>query len=164
MNKNKEHVKKVSNFIVETLEGLLEKIEIDFSLDVLYDNEIKAIRFLIKTDESNVLIGNKGVNLSAFSHIVKRIVDKKFDNSGEDRIYFIIDVNNYQGSKIEDLKTNAHMLAQRAKYFKNDVQMDPIPPYDRMVVHSLFADSKDFNTTSEGEGDKRRIVIRYVGE
>lgn len=152
-----------NTIIKTTIEDLLSKLNVDFELEIVSDEDIKAIRFLIKTNEPNILIGYKGANLSALSHIVKRIVDKKIANKQEN-IFFILDVNNYQGNKIEEIKTSAHMLAERAKYFKSSVEMNPLPSYERMIVHSLFADSRDFETQSQGEGNKRRVVIRYVGE
>jgi len=132
-------------------------------LEIINDEEIKATRFLIKTNEPNILIGYKGANLSALSHVVKRIIDNKIANKKENT-FFILDVNNYQGNKIEEIKTSAHMLAERAKYFKSSVEMNPLPSYERMIVHSLFTDSNDFKTQSQGEGEKRRVVIQYVGE
>lgn len=164
MNENDENTINGSLFIRETIENILKMLGVGFSIEVFKDKDIHALRFLIKTDEPNILIGHKGATLLALSHIIKRVVDKKFDDEEKERIYFIVDINNYQGAKIEELKTSAHMLAQRAMYFKNSVQMDPLTAYERMIVHSLFSESKDFNTISEGDGENRRIVIQYVGE
>jgi len=154
----------MENAIIKaTIEDLLSKFDVDFELEIVNDKDIKATRFLIKTNEPSVLIGYKGANLSALSHIIKRIVDKK-NNNRQENTFFIVDVNNYQENKIEEIKTSAHMLAERAKYFKSSVEMNPLPSYERMIVHSLFTDSIEFKTQSQGEGDKRRVVIRYVGE
>ncbi len=150
-------------FIKKTINDILLKLNIEFELEVLNDNEINATRFLIKTKESNILIGYKGVNLSAMSHIVRRIVDKEF-NIRDSGLYFIIDVNDYHGKRIEELKANAKMLAERAKYFKSSVEMKPLPPYERMIIHAIFTNSRDFKTSSLGDGDERRVVIKYISE
>lgn len=151
------------DFIKKTIGELLERFNVDFELEIVDDNDISATRFLIKTNEPNLLIGHKGANLSALSHILKRIVDKEF-NDKEKRLYFILDVNDYQGNRIKEVKTNALMLAERAKYFKSSVEMSPLPPYERMIVHSLFTKLKDFETQSQGDGEKRRVVIKYIEE
>ncbi|HED05747.1 MAG TPA: hypothetical protein ENI61_03580, partial [Ignavibacteria bacterium] len=148
------------DFIKKTIDVILDKFEIEFEIEIIKDEDINATRFLVKTNEPRLLIGYKGYNLVALSHIVKRITDKEF-NDKENRIYFILDINNYQRDRINEVKTNAHMLAQRAKYFKSSVDMTPLPPNERMVVHSLFSDSKDFQTTSSGYGSERRITIKY---
>ena len=152
-----------NTIIKKVIEDLLSKFSLDFELEIINDEDIKATRFLIKTDEPNVLIGYKGANLSALSHIIKRIVDNKITDKNT-KPFFIIDVNNYQENKIEEIKTSAYMLAERAKYFKSSVEMNPLPSYERMIVHSLFADSADFETQSQGEGSERRVIIRYIGE
>ncbi len=148
-------------FVEKILREVLLKLDIKFELEIVNDSELNTTRFLIKTDESNLLIGYKGVNLSALSHIVRRIVDKKI-NIRDSGVYFIIDVNDYHGKKIEELKTNARMLAERAKYFKSSVEMKPLPPHERMIIHSIFTNSKDFETSSRGEGSDRRVVIKYI--
>jgi len=151
------------DFIKKTIKILLDKFDIEFELEIVKDEDINTICFLIKTKEPNLLIGYKGVNLAALSHILKRIIDKEFSGK-KDRMCFILDVNNYQGNKINELKINAHMLAERAKYFKSSVEMKPLPPYERMIIHSLFSQAKDFETKSQGEGEERRIFIQYIGE
>lgn len=151
-----------TEFIKKTLNDILTKLNVSFELDIQNDDEINATIFLIKTNESNLLIGYKGVNLSAISHIVRRIVNKKFNT--ENNKYFIIDVNNYYGKKIEEIKTNAKMLAERAKYFKSSVEMQPLSPYERMIVHAIFTNSKEFATKSTGDGDNRRVIIKYIAD
>lgn len=150
-------------FIKKTINDILDKFDIEFNMEIIVDKDINATRFLIKTDEPELLIGYKGRNLIALSHVVKRIIDKEF-NKKENKLYFILDVNNYQRNKINEVKTNAHMLAERAKYFKSSVEMNPLPPHERMIVHSLFGESKDFETLSKGDGLNRRVVIKYTGD
>lgn len=152
-----------TDFIKQTIHDILSRLGIGFEIEVVDDPEIKATRFVIKTEDSKLLIGYKGATLSALGHIIKRIVDNKFGDT-RDRAYFLVDVNNYYGNKIEEIKTSARMLAERAKYFKSRVEMDPLPSYERMIVHSLFNSSEDFETESSGEGERRRVAIRYIGE
>ncbi len=149
------------NFIKKTINEILEKLQISFEVEITKDTEINTTIFLIKTNESNLLIGYKGINLTALNHIVRKIVNRRFDTK-ENNLYFIIDVNNYHRNKIEDIKINAKMLAQRAKYFKSSIEMDPLPSYERMIVHAIFTGSRDFKTTSYGDGNERRVVIKYI--
>ena len=79
-------------------------------------------------------------------------------------MHFTIDVNNYQEKKNEDIKNKATMMAERARFFKNNVEMIPMNPYERMIVHSLFTASEDIETESTGKGRERRVVIKYTGE
>jgi spoIIIJ-associated protein len=147
--------------IKKTIEDILSLLNISYELEVVEDESIGTIKFHIKTGEPQVLIGRDGTHLAALSHIIKRITDKV--NRGEDRpISFLVDVNDYQEKQLEDLKGKAIILAERARYFKSDVEMNPMTPYERMIIHSIFASAKDIKTESIGEGKNRRIVIKYI--
>ena len=56
------------------------------------------------------------------------------------------------------------MMAERARYFKSSVAVDPMPPHERRIVHEFLAEMPDLETESEGTGDKRHIVIKYKGD
>ena len=42
--------------------------------------------------------------------------------------------------------------------------MDPMSPYERMIVHSIFSEDPQIKTGSVGEGRERRVVIEYIGD
>lgn len=129
------------------------------------DDGIGAVRFLIKTEEQNLLLAENGVRLAALSHIVKRIVERKREQEKrENATPFVIDVNEHQGKKIEEIKSKALVLAARARYFKSSVEMEPMTPYERMIVHAIFSGVRDIKTESTGAGKKRRVVLMYVAE
>jgi len=86
------------------------------------------------------------------------------DKEGEERISFFIDVNGYQKKRFENLKNIAHMMAERARYFKSNIEIDPMPAYERRIIHLFLEKNKDIKTESEGFGKDRRVVIKYIGE
>lgn len=114
----------------------------------------------IKTSDSKFLIGRDGEALRSFNHLVKKIVDKELGEENSPRI--IVDVNGYQRKKMDNLKATAHMLAERARYFKSNIEADPMPSFERRVIHMYLENEKDIMTESKGEGRERRIVIKYV--
>jgi spoIIIJ-associated protein len=118
-------------------------------------------QFMVRTPDSGMLIGKNGEHLRAFNIVVRRILEKRLDLSHETP--FLIDVNGYYSKRIRELKAQATLLADRARLFKTDVAMNPMNPYERMIVHALFTDDPDLKTESEGEGRTRHIVIRFRG-
>lgn len=156
----------------KALEEILEKMGISWSEILVSENKDGTARFSIKTDESNILIGDKGSGLLSLNSLVKKIVEKKdaalpqpeYDSrtgAGEKPPQFSIDVNDYQEKKTEELKNKALVLAERARSFKTEVEMDPMSSYERMIVHSFFAETPDIKTESKGEGRDRRVVIKF---
>jgi spoIIIJ-associated protein len=104
------------------------------------------------------LIGPHGEHLRALNMLARRLVETKY---GEEAANFLIDVNGYQESQLEMVRQNARVLAQRARLFKHDVELAPMNPYERLVVHELFAEDPDIKTESAGEGKFRHIVLKY---
>jgi spoIIIJ-associated protein len=112
----------------------------------------------ISSADSQRLIGPRGEHLRALNMIARRLIESKH---GEDAASFLIDINGYQEAQLETVRQNARVLAQRARLFKHDVELEPMNPYERLVVHELFAEDPDIKTESAGEGKFRHIVLKY---
>jgi spoIIIJ-associated protein len=112
----------------------------------------------ITIQDAKNLIGPNGDHLRALNMLARRLVEAEH---GEEAANFLIDVNQYHEAQMEKVRDNARMLAQRARLFKRDVDMDPMSPYERLVVHELFAEDPEIKTVSEGEGKFRHIVLKY---
>ncbi len=148
-----------NEFIISTITTLLGHLGAAVeSVVAETDTKTKSLSFAVATPESLLLIGEGGARLLALNHLMKRIVEKKF---GADAPAFSVDVNGYQKKQIEEVRSKAHMLAERARYFKSTVEMDPMSSYERMIVHSEFADTPDIVTSSLGIGKERHVVLAY---
>jgi spoIIIJ-associated protein len=112
----------------------------------------------IASQDSKQLIGPHGEHLRALNTIARRLVEH---THGEEAASFLIDVNNYHEDQMETVRQNARMLAQRARLFKHDVEMAPMPAYERLVVHELFSEDPEIQTESAGEGKFRHIILKY---
>jgi spoIIIJ-associated protein len=142
--------------IVSTLKGILGKLAVPID-DIEVTEVAGHTLFTIRTSDSGVLIGSGGDTLHALNHLMKKIAEGKRD----DEKRFVVDVNDYHLKHIKALEGQAKMLAERARTFKYDVEMAPMSPYDRLIVHASLQGTPDIATESEGEGKLRHIVIRY---
>lgn len=111
----------------------------------------------VATTDSQLLIGNQGDRLRALNTLVRMIAEKKGITER-----FMIDVNNFQHDAVVKLQDTAKMLAERARSLKYDVELNPMRPFERMIVHAALASEPHIKTESIGEGRERRIVIKYV--
>jgi spoIIIJ-associated protein len=144
----------------EMIESLIKLMGIKLdAVEIVEDSLTNRTIFVIKSTESGLLIGDRGDNFQALTHLIKRMVCK-----GDESIssQFAIDVNDYQSSMVDKIKTKAMMLANRVRDFKSDVEMEPMSSYERLVVHGALTDQKNIKTESIGEGRERRVVIKYV--
>ena len=114
----------------------------------------------VETPDSRFMIGKEGETLRSLNHLIQKILEKDFTEDGVKNI--LIDVNGYQKKKFENLKNMAHMMAERAKYFKSNIEIDPMPAFERRIIHLFLEGDKEIKTESEGEGVNRRVVIKYI--
>ncbi|MFA6397860.1 MAG: R3H domain-containing nucleic acid-binding protein [Candidatus Paceibacterota bacterium] len=166
---DKEKIKKI-------IEDLIRKTS--FVVDDIYFVEDPDGIFWcnIRSGESGFFIGKNGENLRALNYLVKKTVERFiYPNKNEGEEYevekqekdrnglnIIVDVNDYQKKKIENLKTVAHMMGERARFFKSSVDVEPMSPFERRIIHEFLSNASDLRTESVGEGENRHIVIKYI--
>ncbi|MBK5215231.1 MAG: hypothetical protein JJE53_00255 [Candidatus Pacebacteria bacterium] len=127
-----------------------------------FSEESGMLWCMIETPDSNLMIGREGETLRSLNHIVQKIVEKGLIEKEEKRPSIFIDINGYQKKRFENLKNIAHMMAERARYFKSNIEVDPMPAFERRIIHMFLEGHKDIKTESEGYGPTRRVVIKYV--
>ena len=151
------------DFIKKTIEDILEKLPTNTRFKgVSNPDNGEILRFEIHTEEPHFIIGTEGKTLLALNHIVKKIFEKECISKDWKRINFVVDINNYQEKRIQELKNRARIMAERARFFKSSIECPPMNPYERMIIHSFFTDVGDIKTESTGVGRQRRVVIKYT--
>jgi spoIIIJ-associated protein len=145
-----EDILSVANFPVEEVRSF-------------FNEEDGATWYTIRTNDSHLLIGKNGETLEALNHLIRKIIENKVRDTGPIPL-LTIDINDFQKKKNENLKTIAHMMAERARFFKSSVEVDPMSSYERKVIHTFLSHMKDIKTESVGEGHSRRVVISYKEE
>ena len=160
------------NEIKNLIKELIEKTTIHLS-DIIVAEENspssgKTIWFSVQVDEPHFFLGREGEALFALNHIVRRIIEPRTsigDTEPENKKDFeiSIDINDFQKKRIENIRAIAHMMAERARYFKANVEIDPMSSFERRIVHEFLSEATDLKTESEGTGRTRRVVIKYLG-
>lgn len=142
------------------IKTLLEKMKVSGSVEVVTTAE--NVQFAIRTPEGSLLIGENGKQLQALNHLVKKMAERvvKGEEGGPLPPPLLVDVNDYQSKRIEELRDLARLNAQRVRYFKKEIVLQPMSSFERRVVHLALASSPDVITQSAGEGDGRHIVIK----
>lgn len=153
---NREIEKKLEEIVSE----LISKMGFQSEVSVKKKDEDGRETFIcdLKTDESNFLIGQYGVNLQSLQHVARVVVRKKI----EDKINFVLDVNSYRQEKNDSVIKMAKDLAEQALSEKRAVVMRPMSSYERRIVHLELSKDERIKTESIGEGEDRRVVIKPV--
>lgn len=149
----KEEIEKIHQMI----QGLIDRMGCSGTVSFIEYPE--NLFFTINTRDGGLLIGENGEHLRAFNHIVRKMADKAIKDRTEE-LHFLVDINDYQRQKIEELKDLARLSAQRVRYFKKEIIMEPMTAYERRIIHATLTEYPDISTQSTGEGRDRRVTIK----
>ena len=148
MREKKEKIKKLT---LEFLQKLGQKGEV-----VVEENkEDQVVKVEIKTDDPTTLIGFHGKTLSSFQLILGLMVYRLLEKWQR----VVVDVNDYREKRDERLRQMALNVAQKVKFSGQSVALLPMSPFERRIIHLALTEFSGVETTSEGEGDRRHVVI-----
>lgn len=143
---------KASNF----LDLLLKKMNITCDYEIEFDNDtLNIVVNNIEGKDKGILIGKRGNNLDSLQYIVSLIVNKGRNNY----VRTIVDIDGYRDKREKTLERLALKKADKCRYYKKKIKLEPMNPYERRIIHSALQSEKDIITYSEGEDPYRRVVI-----
>ncbi|MBA4389997.1 MAG: protein jag [Syntrophus sp. (in: bacteria)] len=146
-------------FGIRFLNELGEHIGLSFSIKVSQINEnLDRIVFLIQCNDGDILIGKDGDILESLQHLLRLAVAKKFKQN----LKILVDINGYREKRKQYLTIMAKRLADRVKRTGKIIKTDPLNPYERRIVHTLFKNNRNITTKSEGEGHTKKVLIKPV--
>ncbi len=117
--------------------------------------EEKPITFNVEGDDLGILIGRRGQTLEALQYLVRLITAKKTNSKAP----ITVDIENYRRRRYDDLRTLALNVAQQVKAQKRSFKLEPMPAFERRIVHMALANDPDVTTESVGEGESRKVMI-----
>ncbi|MCX5808691.1 MAG: Jag N-terminal domain-containing protein [Proteobacteria bacterium] len=135
------------------LEELSRFVGLSFSVRATKTKD--RLMFLVQSDHGDILIGKDGEALEALQYVLRLAITKRYKQG----LKLLIDINGYREKRKNALTLTAKRLADRVKRTGRALKTDPLNPYERRVVHTLFKHNKNINTKSEGEGHTKKVVI-----
>lgn len=144
--------------LTQLIKDLFLKMDVEGAVEI-DDSQPDLLIVKIQSEEAGLLIGQGGENLSALQHLSRLIFNKKSKDEPAG-VNFIIDINNYRANRIGLLKEMCLSLAKQVAEEKRPKVLEPMPAYERRIVHIALKDFEGVITESQGEGTERRIVIK----
>jgi spoIIIJ-associated protein len=115
----------------------------------------EVVTLNVKGDDLGILIGRRGQTLASLQHIVRLIVA----HQAKARVPIVIDVEGYKQRRYDALQALARRVAEEVKARGRPFALEPMPAYERRIIHLTLANSPDVTTESAGEGEVRKVVI-----
>jgi spoIIIJ-associated protein len=109
----------------------------------------------IQGEDLSILIGRSAETLNALQLITRMIVGKEIGHSA----HLIVDVSGYRRRREEHLRQLAERMARQAVTTGRRQSLEPMPPFERRIIHVALGESNEVSTESVGEEPRRKVVI-----
>lgn len=142
--------------ITDLAKNLLDQLDFqNIELEVTKDDEAIHIQLITSLEDSGMLIGFHGETLAALQLILGQMAYKKF---GEWKKIFV-NIGDYRQKRQEALKNMAQNSAKRVKLTNQPLTLPYLRSNERRIIHMTLSEDPEVETTSEGEGRERRLII-----
>jgi spoIIIJ-associated protein len=146
----------------EALQELLEEITEGLGLDVEIEVEERegVLSGRLKGEDVGLFIGRHGQTIDAVQHLAQRIVFP----DGPSPVRVSIDADGYRERRERTLHDEADGAVEEALRSGSPVELDPMPPAERRIVHEYLRDRGGVETYSEGDEPERYLVVAPLDE
>lgn len=140
----------ISNF----LEVFLKQVSNE-TFDVKISNDEYYITVEIIGENTNLLIGYRGETLNAIQTLLSSIANKDV----EEKVRVILDISGYKEKRKKVLEELADKISKTVIKTGKKVTLEPMPAYERKIIHSRLQNNKKVITESIGEEPHRKIIV-----
>ena len=138
---------------VEFLDGLFDLIKVHATTELTRDDDKICINLV--ASNSSFLIGYRGEVLDALQCLAGAVA-----NIGrEEYKRVVVDCEQYREKRENTLNALALKLADKAVATGRKVNLEPMNPFERRIIHTALSSRDDVKTESEGKEPNRYIVI-----
>lgn len=146
----KDQIKETEKFIIEVTRNMNVDVEITTTVND------KDVIFEMNGEKIALLIGKRGATLNALQYLVQLVLNK----DGKHYYRVLLDAEGYRGRRKETLESLAVKMADKAKRLNKKVALEPMPAFERKIIHSVLQGRKDVSTYSDGVEPHRYIVVK----
>ncbi|MBY7145157.1 protein jag [Virgibacillus sp. NKC19-3] len=147
---SKDPIQETADFIKEVTMNMNVDANVSTSM------EGNHVTFELSGDNIAILIGKRGQTLNSLQYLVHLALNK--DNT---QFYSVtVDAEGYRDRRKDTLQSLAAKMADKAIHINKKVALEPMPAFERKIIHSVLQSRGDVSTYSEGDEPHRHIVIK----
>ena len=148
---------------IEVLSTLLDKMDLIAAVEVVDQggvldpeaNEVTPMVLNAVGDDLGVLIGRRGETLRDLQFITRLIISRQLGVWPN----VIVDVEGYKEKRSTSLRALATRMADEVRQTRRPAVLEPMPAYERRIVHLTLRNDPDVYTESTGEEEHRKVQI-----
>ncbi|MCL2677544.1 MAG: Jag N-terminal domain-containing protein [Clostridiales bacterium] len=135
------------------LKGIFAKLKVDPVCEV--GEEDGALRLSFSGNDLGILIGRHGETLNALQYLTNLAINQKAAETPR----IVLDVENYRKGREQALTALAKRMADKAVHTGRKVELEPMNPYERRIVHMTLQEDARVETQSQGAEPYRQVII-----
>lgn len=146
---------------IEETKAYLMNIALELGINDLQihtESEGKYVSFKLESEKAAFLIGKRGQTLNALQQLTQLVLNK----SAKSFMLVRLDVEDYRERRQASLEQLAERMADKAAHTRRKVTLEPMPSYERKIIHNVLANRLDIETYSEGVEPNRYLVIEPI--
>ncbi|QBO36275.1 protein jag [Periweissella cryptocerci] len=152
-SKNQVKWDRAADATMNYLADALGALEIEGSLDAEWGHNTMNIQF--ETPTEGLLIGKHGKTLNSLQALAEIVLAQ----NGIRHPQLMLNVGTYREKRAETLERLAYRTADDVVSLGQTVTLEPMPPYERKVIHAALAEDEDVYTESIGKEPHRGILV-----
>jgi spoIIIJ-associated protein len=154
------HADTPEEYGMKFLRDVAEFVGLSFNIKATKVSEkLDRLLFMVQCDNGDTLIGKDGETLEALQYLLRLAIAKHYKQS----LKILVDINGYREKRKKTITIMAKRMADRVKRTGRRQKTDPLNPYERRIIHTLFKHNRNITTKSEGEGHVKKVVIFPAG-
>ena len=145
----------VEESVKDFLKSVFHAMDMAVEIIVKVNEEEKLIEVDLKGEDMGVLIGKRGQTLDSLQYLTNLAVNKHSENYYKVKV----DTEDYRKRRKDTLENLAKNIAYKVKRTKRSVELEPMNPFERRVIHSALQNDRYVTTHSEGDEPYRHVVV-----
>jgi spoIIIJ-associated protein len=135
------------------LERVVDALEVEAEVEV--DEDAEQIVGRVDGEDVGLLIGRRGQTIDAVQLLCYRAAFRGL----QERKRVVVDAAGYRERRQEAIERQADRAAERALKTAKEIELEPMTPSERRVVHQHLKDLAGVETFSEGDEPERCVIV-----
>lgn len=137
---------------VEFINKVFELLDVNAKAE---ESKTEDLTVDVIAEKSAEVIGYRGEVLDAIQVLagaVANIGEKEYKK-------IVVNCENYREKRKDTIVKLAHKLEEKAVSLRREVIIEPMPPFERRIIHTELSNSDKVTTRSDGKEPNRYVVI-----
>jgi len=145
-----DNIELTTDFLTEVAKHMGVDVEVEV------EQEDNRVTFNLSGEKIALLIGRRGKTLNALQYLTQLVLNKYATQFHS----VVVDAEGYRKRREETLIDLAQKMSSKATRVNRKVTLEPMPAYERKIIHTALQNETSVTTYSNGNEPHRHVVIK----